>query len=152
MLIGNNYGLRANLVVLVSRLFGYFDRFVQSKLTKCQKESRFFASSQACNMWELWESWFNHCLGSISWNICHCVKFWFAQRNWECFTNISQVCQQFGCLFTLQPQLIIEMNVKKEALLQSVMLISPMLNGTSHLDKIVVVPFTDWFPIKFKRV
>jgi len=45
MLVGNNYGLRANLVVLVSRLFGYFGCFVQSKLTKCQKESRFFASS-----------------------------------------------------------------------------------------------------------
>jgi len=62
------------------------------------------------------------------------------------FVNNLVVC------FTLQPQLIIEMNVKKEALLRSVMLISPMLNGTSHLDKIVVVPFTDWFPIKFKRV
>jgi hypothetical protein len=66
--------------------------------------------------------------------------------------NISQVCQQFGCLFTLQPQLIIEMDMKKEALLQLVILISPMLNGTSHLDKIIVVPITNWFPIKFKRV
>jgi hypothetical protein len=27
-----------------------------------------------------------------------------------------------------------------------------MLNGTSHLDKIIVVPLFDWFPINFKRV